>query len=297
MHSRLGDQAVQLSVEEPLAESAPLAWKLALQTCRKDADGISCTWNHGLWQYLRLLGLVTSPSHQADFYHSALSRAAKPSPRVLISGAADYSMLAVVLAVFGARAPGPQVTVLDACETPLALSRWYAERARVTIETVAADIRDYASDNSFDIVCSDNFFGRFPSAERPAVAARWASLLRSGGIAVTINRLRPESEAARVSFSAAQAAAFRGAVYQAARATPAVAAFAEELAGSAEVYAERHFTYPMHSVEELRRDFEAAGLAVEYVGTASAAGGNRQASSGPSVRGFQSYARLVARRA
>lgn len=286
-----------MQLEEPLAESAPLAASLALQLCRTDADGVSCAWNHGLWQYLRMLGLVTSPSHQADFYRSAFARVAQPSPRVLISGAADYSMLAVVLAAVGARGAAPLVTVVDACETPLALSRWYAERHHLQVETFAADIRDYEADAPFDAVCSDNFFGRFPAEERAAVAARWASLLRPGGIAVTVNRLRPEGGGASVSFSAAQAAAFRGTVHQAARAVPALAALAEELASRAELYAQRHFTYPVHGVEELRRDFEAAGLAIEYVGTASAAGGNRQAASGPSVRGFQSYARLVARRA
>jgi len=283
-------------IEEPLAESAPLALKLAEECCRAGPDGVSCAWNHGLWQYLRLLGLVTSPSHQAEFYRAAFARVESPSPRVLISGAADYSMLAVALDAFRERARVPRTTVIDVCETPLTLSRWLAERLSVAIETRAADIRNFTAPDGFDAVCSDNFFGRFPAAERPAIAARWASLLRRGGIAVTVSRLRPDGGNARVSFSPQQADAFRESVWRAARATPALASQAEALASRAAVYAQRHFTYPVRSVDELRSAFESSGFVIEQLDTGAAAGGNQQASSGPSVRGFQSYARLIARR-
>ena len=285
-----------LALDEPLAESAPLAQELS-KRCRIGPDGVSCAWSHGLWQYLRLLGLVTSPSHQAEFYRAAFARLAVPSPRVLVSGAADYSMLAVVLAACRSSGAEPAVTVIDVCETPLALSRWYAARASAAIETHAADIRDFTAREPFDVVCSDNFFGRFPRAERPAVAARWASLLRRDGVAVTVNRIRAEGGEGPVRFSSAQASAFVETVRQAARASAALSALGEQIADRAAAYAQRHFTYPMSSAEELRGDFESAGFAVEQLDTASAAGGNRQASSGPSVRGFQSYARLVARRA
>ena len=284
--------------EEPLAESAPLAWRLAPELCRREpgGDAVSCAWNHGLWQYLRILGLVTSPSYQADFYASALGRIANPSPRVLISGAADYSMLAVVLGAFRAKGSRPSITVIDVCDTPLALCRWYAEKVGATIETLRADIRDYAPAGGFDAVCSDNFFGRFPAQERAAVAARWKALLLPSGIAITVSRVRPEGTDAPVRFTDAQAEAFRASVYQAARAAPGLADQAEALAAAASTYARRHFTYPLRTAEELRRDFESAGFTIERQETASVSGGNVQARSGPSVRGSQTYVRLVARR-
>ena len=45
-----------------LLESAPLARQMAPRLCRRDsATGESCAWIHGLWQYLRLLGLASTP--------------------------------------------------------------------------------------------------------------------------------------------------------------------------------------------------------------------------------------------
>ena len=56
-----------------LALSAPLALERAPGLCRVDPQsGESCAWNHGLWQILRLLGLVLTPAHHAAFFRAAL---------------------------------------------------------------------------------------------------------------------------------------------------------------------------------------------------------------------------------
>ena len=116
-------------IEEPLIESAPLAWRLAPQLCRKDpATGENCAWYHGMWQVLRLMELASSAAQRVEFYRDAIqgSCAGTQTPRILISGAADYAMLAVVIAAFDDRGATPAITVIDHCETPLHLSRWYA---------------------------------------------------------------------------------------------------------------------------------------------------------------------------
>lgn len=78
---------------EPLKLSAPLALRLAPRLCR------DCAWFHGLWQVLRLLGLNTTPEHHARFFRERLRRECRAldRPRVLISGTADYSLLAHLL--------------------------------------------------------------------------------------------------------------------------------------------------------------------------------------------------------
>jgi len=44
--------------DEPLAESAPVAWALAPSLCAGDpASHGSCLWYHRIWQYLRLLDI------------------------------------------------------------------------------------------------------------------------------------------------------------------------------------------------------------------------------------------------
>src|SRR6185369_15056274 len=115
------------AANEPLLESAPLARELAREMCHIDpVTGESCAWLHGFWQYIRLLGLGSTPTQNEEFFAAAIgtATAAVPAPRILVSGAADYSMLSVVLGACAGRDVRPQITVMDQCETPLALNRW-----------------------------------------------------------------------------------------------------------------------------------------------------------------------------
>src|SRR5262245_7766751 len=98
-------------LEEPLLESAPIAWQIAPQLCRRNsATGLSCSPVHGIWQYLRILGLVTTPRDHSAFLQNALGAAISPAKQssVLIPGAMDYSMLACVFSAFD-----PQATLAD----------------------------------------------------------------------------------------------------------------------------------------------------------------------------------------
>src|SRR5262245_52985090 len=122
------------SSHEPglLELSAPLAYRTAGHAC-----GAKCRWYHGLWQHLRLLGVIEPMPRHAAFYGRALRAAARGrrAPRVLVCGAADASMYSQVLD--GLRAPGvrPSVTVIDLCGTPLAIKRWYARRGASAVQT------------------------------------------------------------------------------------------------------------------------------------------------------------------
>lgn len=283
---------------EPLEESAPLARRLASQLCRK-GPGVEedCSWGHGVWQTLRLLGLVTSPSYHAEFYVRAFASVGVGAgpPRLLVSGAADYGMLACVLAAFRAQGREPAVTMLDVCETPLALARWYAERASCRLETHRGDILDYEGPGGFDAVCSDSFLGRFAPDARVDLLKKWRALLKPGGSAITVVRLRPGSSGARIGFSAEQARSFAAATLRAANAAKVSLAFApQEIADHAAGYAIRHFTYSIGSAGEVRDLFERNGFRVEILHSGSVAMGNRQAASGPSARSDADYAKVVA---
>src|SRR5262249_11259435 len=115
---------------EPIIESAPIAHDVAQRLCIRDpVISETCAWYHGFWQYLRVMGLnKTSVGHGTFFIDTLRSlRPRDATPRVLVSGSADYSMPAHVLFAF-ADAGTVDLTVVDRCETPLYLSRWYAER-------------------------------------------------------------------------------------------------------------------------------------------------------------------------
>jgi len=80
---------------EPLAESAPLAWAIAPRLCPGDPQSPSaCVWYHRVWQYMRLLGVISSIRTNSAFLTRTFDGLALNHPRVLISGSADYAMLA-----------------------------------------------------------------------------------------------------------------------------------------------------------------------------------------------------------
>jgi SAM-dependent methyltransferase len=276
--------------DEALEEAARLAREQAPALCRRDpATGYSCDWHHGLWPTLRLLGLVTEPALHGEFLRMALAGVAGERPRVLLSGAADHALLAQALAAFGRREP--DITVLDICDTPLMLNRWYANRRGTRLATQCANILDYEDAEPYDAICTHAFLGNFDAAQRAALAAKWHALLRPGGRVITVNRLRPGGDTQWIAFSVDQVWAYRARVEEAAKAR---ALQVPGLGRTAETYAGRQAIYPLGSAAELRALFERAGFGIELLSIATIAPAARQAVDAPTVPGAADYAQLIA---
>ena len=288
------------TLREPLEQSAPLARDLAPRLCRTDpATGESCAWCHGIWQYLRLMGLAATPEPHAHFYSRALQSVAGASgaPRVLVSGAADYSMLAHVLASYRECGIEPAVTVVDACDTPLFLNRWYAERVAARIVCNRCDILDYTDAAPFDAVCTHSFLVQFPPEARMRLLARWRQLLRPGGAVITVTRVRTAAGVERVGFSAEQAQAFYATVRdqaQAMRATLQVDPV--EIARAAEIYMKGQRPWPVRSRAEIRELFETCGYSVDELSDAPSAAVAVQPPDGPAVAGSGERVQIIATR-
>jgi SAM-dependent methyltransferase len=287
-------------VEEPLLESAPLAAQLAPRLCRMDPEtGETCAWYHGFWQYLRLMRLASTPELHADFYRASLNEAAQGvrAPRVLIAGAADYSMLAHVLSAFRGRGIRPRVTVTDVCETPLELNRWYARCLRSTIDTLRCDMLHYPGVESFDILCTDSFLGRFAPAERSRLMATWQRLLRPGGRVITVKRVRPDGGDGATSFTAGQARAFLEKVLQAAESLrDSLQVEPAALVREAERYARLNRTWPLRSAAEIRELFEGSGFRMARLSGGDSGVAAPGESSGPGTAGSREYVQIVATR-
>jgi hypothetical protein len=287
-------------IEEPLLESAPLAWQRAPQLCRKDpATGEDCSWYHRIWQYLRLMGLGGSPGIHADFYRRALNAVAPGTmpPRLLISGAADYSMLAHLLVAFGGRGATPEVTVVDHCETPLWLNRWYADRMSRQITTCRCDISEFRTDRPFDAICTHSFFGQIPGNRRPGLLAAWRELLRPGGLAITADRVRPASSNMPIGFNPEQARVFRATVLsQAERLGGSLEIEPAELARHAAIYAGKQRLHPVRSRAEVQELFERAGFRIVEELCVPNEAGTRQEDSGPAIPAKADYALFIASR-
>ena len=278
---------------EDLAEAARLAREQAPALCyRAPGASESCAWHHGLWPTLRQLGVASEPALHGAFLRGALAAVPGNRPRVLLSGAADHALLALALAAFADRTP--EITVLDVCETPLMLNRWYAARAGVDIATVRSDILEYRRAASFDAICTHAFLSHFDPSGRTALAAAWHAMLRPGGRVITVNRLRPGLEPQWVGFSIDQVWAYRARVEEAAKRTPVDY---PGLARAVEKYAGRQSVFPIGSARELQALFENAGFAIEQLAVGPMDNAPQPGFSVPTMPGRDDYVRIVAVRA
>ncbi len=244
------------------------------------------------------MNLNTSPARFAEFYRAALALAIadNAAPRILLSGAADFEMLAQVASACATCGTAPDLTLIDLCETPLAQSRWYAERCHVPLTTQRTNVLDFAVARPFEVICSDSFLGQFSPQARERLIARWASLLRPGGTVITVNRLRPDADPnRRVGFSAEQARAFVTTVEEAARGLPAsMRPEPAELAHCAARYAATQGAWPVRSAAEIEALFARGGFEVTRLEAAPIAGDDERATA-PTLAGGAAYARVVAR--
>jgi SAM-dependent methyltransferase len=281
-------------IEEPVLESAPLARWVAERLCRtRTASRQSCSGYHGFWQYLRLLGIVTTPTDHVEFLSAALAPAAAGHRRIriLVSGAVDYSMLACLIHSCDEFA---DITVIDICDTPLFLNQWYARRAGRFIRTLREDIMKHREAASYDVICAHSFLSQFPLPRRRRLVASWRELLRPGGKVITVNRIRAGSSGA-FRYSRAQAEALRAAVLrEAGKWRDRLDLSPEELALHACNFAKTRRIHPVASDAEMKALFEGAGFVVDHLSS------NVLRAGGPLHWSAHSrdavYANLVARR-
>ena len=149
-----------------------------------------CSWYHGPWQYLRLLGVMVSSQEHEQFYLEELQKLSESGQynNILISGTTDYAMTEIIHKAYTSF---PNVTVVDRCEAPLFLNLWYAEKFSLPLAVKKSDILDFLPDCKYDVICTHFFLGYFPEEILPLLIRRWRGLLRKGGKVLTINRIRP----------------------------------------------------------------------------------------------------------
>jgi SAM-dependent methyltransferase len=279
-----------------LVLSASQARLLAPQLCRKDPiSGDDCSWYHGLWQDLRLLGLAATAEQQADFFRNAFARFSGRSLRLLISGSADYSILEHVLGALPKYQINAQITVVDLCETPLFFNRWYAEQAGCKIKTVQADIFNHRFEKPFDLICSHGFLSQFPPLRRAELVRQWSRLLSPNGTVLLINRVRPGPAGGETKFSEKQGQQFCDLVSQKLQATPALEESDRALIlARSVIYVQRLNGYSLPETE-LTDLFQQTGFRIDDFQIISS-GTQKSAFSGPAIPTDAQHACLVASR-
>lgn len=187
-----------LRIYEPLSESADINYEFALLYCKNGVmSSGDCTWYHSVWQYLRIIDKVSSPEWHSAFYENCFEKLMKKknTPKVLISGTADYSLLAYVYHSSKKLKKNAEIFVLDTCKTPLKICEWYAEKQGFKITVLNMSVFDLPKLNKqFDLICCDAFLTRFSEDDANRVVANWYNALTRKGVVVTTVRTREDSD-------------------------------------------------------------------------------------------------------
>lgn len=275
--------------DEPLGESAPIAWREAPLRCAG-----SCMAYHRVWQYLRWLGFISSIRTNSEFLSRTFQSLAPGHPRVLVSGTADYGMLAHLHHAYASRPL--EAAIVDLCPTPLLLNAWYADRVGRRVVTTRSDILDYGSDTPFDLIATHNFIGRFEPAARRRLASTWHRLLRPGGVIVTTQRVRPSSPQTATPYTDEAAAALATRAERAALRAGLPPGDARMFHECVRAYALRKATTAIRSTTEITDVLSSCGFDVELVDEGAGAD-ERHRDRPSSMAGLETFRmRVIARK-
>lgn len=152
----------------------------------------NCEWYHGAWMYCRMAKIVVSEDYLGEQYESFFSQHTNDKRiDILVCGMADYATLAHVLR----RVPSYledkiYITLLDICNSPLLLCKWYTEKMypqySERLSLIKADATQIPlPDASFDLITSYSFLTRMVYSEAQKVSSEWIRLLKNRGEILT----------------------------------------------------------------------------------------------------------------
>jgi SAM-dependent methyltransferase len=207
-------------------------------------------------------------------------------------------MPAHVLWAYRAEDAALELEVIDLCETPIALTHWYAARTGARVTGQVSDIVAFETARPYDVVMTNSFLGYFDLPARTRLFDRWARLLRPGGKLVMTNRIRPGVGYEPVGFTADQARVFRDTVRrEAERCRERFGFDPEEVARCADAYSARFRSVPVRSVTEVIELLREHRFSVDRCDSAAAVGRlEGGAVSGPTTAEAVDYVRVVATR-
>jgi len=175
-------------VDEPLAPLARLSWDRAPELCRPEHG---CLDYHRCWSMVRLLRQNGALPSGADFFLREIrTEASADRKRVLISGAADTGVPALILTAFEQADVFPELVIIDQCRTPILQNRTLFDSLRLKAEIRCGDICDLQCE-PVDVVVAHSFLHFFPEPARSEVSRAWLRLLKPGGLLLLSNSVCP----------------------------------------------------------------------------------------------------------
>lgn len=255
-----------LNLEEPMITTAPLTYELAPVLCQGDhVSPEDCSWYHSIWQYLRIFDMVSTPTWHEDFYLKTFAKLSQAGHHnILITGTADYSVLSHVLWAYQDFKRDVDVSVVDLCETPLFLCKWYAKLSGFRVNTFATDLLSFEPSNQPDLITTDAFLTRFSPKDRLNIIQKWYDLLSPGGKIVTTVRVEPGLTDESVGSTEEQIRAFKNKAKQEAKRWQGFLAHSiDDIANGAEKYAQRMRSYSIPSEDAVKDLFLDVGFDID----------------------------------
>lgn len=193
--------SVTFPSDEPLAELAAFALDWAHCLCDPNAG---CRDYHRGWSIVRLVEAGGALPAGQDFFGAALRRLARDGRiRVLLSGAADTGLAAMVLKALRPHGIEPEMVLVDRCLTTLEQNRLFARHAGFRLEAIQSDAAALDVPPA-DAIMVHSLLGFFAPEERQPVVDMWARNLAPHGRVLISSRLslgkstprpRPDPEA------------------------------------------------------------------------------------------------------
>jgi trans-aconitate methyltransferase len=169
-----------------LPELASLQVELSGRLC-----ATSCRDYHSVWPVLRAARLVGGIDADRQPFLDMLGPLLqnKVGRRILIAGCADSALLSLVAGVAPATS---RITIIDRCQTPLAVCRQVAAPG-LLLETLQADLLACEPEAPYDLIVCHSLLPFFRDSERRELLKRFAAWLSPGGaliLAVRLNQAR-----------------------------------------------------------------------------------------------------------
>jgi len=163
---------------EPLPSLARFSWEWAPLLCDSQHD---CCEYHRCWSLVRLIQKKGALPAGLPFFQEQLAGLVRQNRnRVLISGAADTGLLALVCTVFKSLDARPQIVMVDRCRTTVTQNRVLASYLGLDADIRQGDIRDIDCE-PVDAVIAHSFLVFFPMPDRQQVIDAWGRVLGAGG--------------------------------------------------------------------------------------------------------------------
>lgn len=185
-------------------QSADTMQEYAKKYCHSsqlESNPSSCEWYHAAWQYLTALGVIHSPDLHAAFYVQFFTEASNlETYDILISGTADYAILDhLVKAIPQKMLSNVTISILDLCQTPLEICKWYAKRyednfnIHLPLKYIQRDAFNTGFKNeTFDMITTYSFLSRFSQDKRKNLIKEWHRVLKPNGKIITSDLISPE---------------------------------------------------------------------------------------------------------